>query len=81
MTCKDGIQLETFTKLSIKKANHKGLIESIISSKAEVVKKCKDFSFGTQYIISQFQANAHPNWDKWIYLMECHEHIWKFQPY
>ncbi len=65
MTCKDGTQLETFTKLSIRKAKHKGLIESTISSMAEVVKKCEDFFFGTQYIIFQFQANAHPNWDKW----------------
>ncbi len=70
MTCKDGIQLEAFTKLSIMKAKHKGLNESMITLEVEVVRKCEDFTFGTQYIIFQFQANVHPNWDKWDLLDE-----------
>jgi hypothetical protein len=70
LTCKDGIQLEAFTKLSIMKAKHKGLNESMITLEVEVVRKCEDYTFGTQYIIFQFQANVHPNWDKWDLLDE-----------
>jgi hypothetical protein len=52
------------------RTKHRGLIESMITSKVEVVKKCEDFPFGAQYIIFQFQAYVHPNWDKWDLLDE-----------
>jgi hypothetical protein len=69
LTCKDGIQLEAFTKLSIMKAKHKGLNESMITLEVEVVRKCEDYTFGTQYIIFQFQANVHPNWLCYLFLI------------
>jgi hypothetical protein len=47
LTCKDGIQLEAFTKLSVRRAKHKGSAESMIVAKVEVVKKCEAFPFGT----------------------------------
>jgi hypothetical protein len=54
LTCKDGIQLEAFTKLSIWRAKHMGLMESMTTSEVEGVKKCENFLFGAQNIIFQF---------------------------
>jgi hypothetical protein len=42
----------------------------MIVAKVEVVKICEDFPFGAQYIIFQFQANVHLDWDKWDLLDE-----------
>jgi hypothetical protein len=54
LTCKDGIQLEVFTKHSIRRTKHRGLIESMITLEVEVARKCEDFFFGVQYLIFQF---------------------------
>ncbi len=47
LTCKDGIQLEVFTKLYVRRAKHRGLTKSMIASEVEVVRKCEDFPFGS----------------------------------
>jgi hypothetical protein len=62
--------VKAFTKISVRRTKHRGLTESMITLEVEVVKKCEDFPFGTQYFIFQFQANAHPYCDKWDLLDE-----------
>ncbi len=57
--------MEAFTKLSVRRAKHRGRTEFVIAIEMEVVIICGDFPFGTQYIIFQFQANVHLDWDKW----------------
>jgi hypothetical protein len=54
LTCKDGIQLEVFTKFYVRRTKHRGLTKSMITLEVEVVRKCEEFFFGAQHFIFQF---------------------------